>query len=331
MQRIFVTGGAGFIGAHLCARLAAEGHEVRALDNFKFCYDARLPSNFAEDIAFRMDVLLAGSSLVQCCLSEKRRLGLAIAEFAPQCIVHLAAVPLVAYATRHEEYAARVMAEGLLNLLEIVREMPSVERLVFVSSSMVYGDFTRDPMPEDVDLDPVNTYGGLKLAGEVLAKSYLRRTPTEVAIVRPSCVYGPADVHSRVVRKFCEAALAGEPILLNAVNDHIMDFTHVDDLTQGLALAALHPGAAGETFNITYGQGRHLSELVDILARYAPEIHRNDDPIEDGDRPRRGSLSIEKARAKLGYAPRIDLATGIASYLEWLQPGSTRLAAVQAQ
>lgn len=324
-----MTGGAGFIGSHLCAKLTAEGHEVQALDNFKFNYEPQFPRNFTEDIAYRIDVLLAKASLVQCCLTEKRRLAQAVAAFEPQSIVHLAAVPLVAYATRHEEYAARVMAEGLLNLLEIVRESSTLERLVFVSSSMVYGDFTRDPMPEDVDLDPVNTYGGLKLAGEVLAKSYLRRTPIELAIVRPSCVYGPADVHSRVVRKFCEAALAGEPILLNAVNDHIMDFTHVEDAAEGLALAALHPAAAGEIFNITYGHGRHLSELADILAVYTPEIIRDNDPIEDGDRPRRGSLCIAKARTRLGYAPRIDLAAGIASYLEWLEPGATGLATAQ--
>ena len=329
MARILVTGGAGFIGSHLCARLSGEGHEVQALDNFTFNYEPRFPRNFSDDIAYRMEVLLAKGTLVQCCLTEKRRLEQAVTAFAPERIVHLAAVPLVAYATRHEEFAARVMAEGLLNLLEIVRESGTLERFVFVSSSMVYGDFTRDPMPEDVELDPVNTYGGLKLAGEVLAKSYLRRTPVEVAIVRPSCVYGPADVHSRVVRKFCEAALAGEPIQLNAVNDHVMDFTHVEDAAAGLALAALHPAAAGETFNITYGKGRHLSELADILASYAPEIVRNDDPIEDGDRPRRGSLYIEKARDLLGYAPRIDLAAGIASYLEWLQPGSTGLSTAQ--
>ena len=126
MGRILVTGGAGFIGSHLCARLAAEGHEIQALDSFRFNYEPRLPRNFSEDISYRLDTLLAKASLVQCCLTEKRRLAEAVALFEPQRIVHLAAVPLVAYATRHGEYAARMMAEGLLNLLEIVQQSRTV-------------------------------------------------------------------------------------------------------------------------------------------------------------------------------------------------------------
>lgn len=313
-----LVGGAGLIGSAVSWRLRRLRHEVLIIDNFRLHYDAVLPSGFERDVAHRMDSLLRGARIERCCVLEPGRMERLIHSFAPDCIVHLASVPLAAVVTENSEYASTIMSEGLINLLEIARRTPRLSRFVFVSSSMAYGDFTQDPMPEDGDLAPVNIYGGLKLAGEVLTRSYLKRTDVLPIIVRPSCVYGPTDLHYRVVRKFCEAAFKGEPLRLNAVNDHVMDFTHIDDAADGLVLAITHKDAGGETFNLSYGEGRPLSDIATILSHYFGKIKTDDSPIEDGDRPRRGGLDISKANRILGYKPRMPIEKGIPAYLNWL-------------
>jgi len=100
-----------------------------------------------------------------------------------------------------------------------------------------------------------------------------------------------------------------------------MDFTYVDDAAHGFFLAATHPSAGGETFNITYGQGRRLSELAQVLKQYAPNLKLSGEEIDDHDRPRRGGLSTDKARRLLGYEPRWPLERGIPAYLEHLRKG----------
>ena len=238
--------------------------------------------------------------------------------FEPDVVVHLAAIPLVEVATRQIEAAASSLSEGLINVLEVIRTTPSVRRFVYASSSMVYGNFAVDPMPEDGPKDPLNIYGGLKLAGETLTRAYLYPTDVEHVMVRPSSVYGPTDQHRRVVQKFCENALAGRPVKVNDRNDHIMDFTYVDDIAAGFHLASTHPGAGNETFNMTYGTARTVSELANIIRLSVPGLQISDEDIDDSDRPTRGSLTIDKARRLLGYAPKWPLERAIPVYLDHL-------------
>jgi nucleoside-diphosphate-sugar epimerase len=113
--------------------------------------------------------------------------------------------------------------------------------------------------------------------------------------------------------------LIGEPVLVKAANDHIMDFTYVEDIAQGFHLACTHANAAGEAFNMTFGAARRLTELVDVIKEYEPSIQTASDDIDDSDRPTRGTLSVEKARTMLGYAPEWPLERGIKAYLEYMR------------
>ena len=317
--KVLVTGGAGLIGSHLIRRLLNDGHEVVALDDFTYSYTGKPSASIMHDINVRVEVLLKGARIERCSTMEKTKMRNIFMEFKPDVVCHLAAIPLVTVATAHVESAFNSLSTGLVNVLEIMRDSPWTKRFVYASSSMTYGNFEMDPMPEDGPQKPLNIYGGLKLAGEVLTKSYLYPTGMEHVIVRPSAVYGPTDQHRRVVQKFCENALIGEPVLVKAANDHIMDFTYVEDIAQGFHLACTHANAAGEAFNMTFGAARRLTELVDVIKEYEPSIQTASDDIDDSDRPTRGTLSVEKARTMLGYAPEWPLERGIKSYLEYMR------------
>lgn len=317
--KIFITGGAGLIGSHVAALLVKAGHTVMAFDDLSFSYTARAHAMHRANLDVRLDTLLQGAEVITGSTLDKARLRDLIFDQKPDVVLHLAAIPLVAVATAQVEFAFRSLSQGLVNVLEVLRDAPFVQRFVYASSSMVYGTFVMDPMPEDGPKTPINIYGGLKLAGEVLTRAYLHPTDIEHVIVRPSAVYGPTDQHYRVVQKFCEGAMTGEPLLIQPANDHIMDFTYVDDIAKGFTLAVTEPGAANETFNITFGQARRLSELVAILRQYYPALATSAEPINDADRPTRGSLSIEKAQRLLGYAPQWPLERGVPAYLSYLR------------
>ena len=333
-MKICIIGGAGLIGSKLSNILARNGHDILILDSFLFNYTSERGASLANQLAYRFDTLLNARDdtirIERCCLSEKSRIATLLDGFDPEVIVHLAAVPLVNIATRHVEEARASLSDGLLNVLEVVRAAGRLRRFVFASSSMVYGHFAYDQLDEDGPTAPLNIYGGLKLSGEVLAKAYLNPTPTEVTIVRPSAVYGPTDQHGRVVQKFCEAALEGRPLTLFEGNDNVMDFTFVEDIAQGFALAATHDAAAEQTFNMTFGQGRSLFELVDVIRRHVPGLRVEVKPSPDTDRPRRGGLSIDRAQRLLGYAPQYPLEKAIPLYLAHLAEMAVPALSVQA-
>ena len=327
-MRVLVTGGAGLIGSSMIRTHVDRGHEVLALDNFTYGYAARPSAGIRDDISVRLDCLLDGARVERCSTLEKSRMRQLFTEFRPDCVVHLAAIPLVEVATKNVEAAADSLSTGLINILEILRDSSWTSRFVYASSSMVYGNFALDPMPEDGPKAPLNIYGGLKLAGEILTRSYLYPTNIDHVIVRPSSVYGPTDQHRRVVQKFCENALYGKPVKVNDRNDHIMDFTYVADIAEGFYLASTHPNARNETFNMTYGHARTLSELVEVIRQTEPGLQLSAEDIDDSDRPTRGTLSIEKARRVLGYAPQWPLERGIPVYFEHLRGARPRLVGV---
>jgi nucleoside-diphosphate-sugar epimerase len=235
-------------------------------------------------------------------------------QFVPDVIVHLASFPRQKVVNNNPQLGSRVMSEGLLNLLESAVKY-RVKKFVYISSSMVYGDFT-DQVKEDAECDPQGQYGILKLAGEWLVKDYSRRTGLSHVIIRPSAVYGPYDVEDRVVSKFLLTAMRGGEIQVNG-SDESLDFTYVDDTVSGIVAAALSESVTWGTYNITRGVGHTLlaaAELaVKIVGKGSIRINHRDQNF-----PSRGSLSISAARRDLDYKPKFDIEEGFENYYRWL-------------
>jgi UDP-glucose 4-epimerase len=210
---------------------------------------------------------------------------------------------------------SRVMSEGLINLLE-VSNFYDVRKFIYISSSMVYGDF-KDDVKEDYECKPQGQYGILKLAGEWLVKDYTRRTNLVHTIIRPSAVYGPLDVEDRVISKFILRAMRGQPLQVNGAQE-TLDFTYVDDAADGIVAAALSDNTDNKTYNITKSHSHSLLDAANLAVKVAGKgeiIVGN----RDLDFPSRGALNIDAARRDFGFDPKIDVEQGFQNYYNWLK------------
>jgi len=318
MAKVFLTGGAGFIGAHTARILSDMGEKVIAFDSFNNS-EAPTSPTFIENIEYRLQCLLQDTQLIRASLEDKAGLRQHLKQILPECIIHLAALPNAGTALHATEAAFQAIVVATVNLLETVRGVEGIRKFVYVSSSMIYGDFTKTPLPENAEKNPKEIYGGMKLATEILVKVFCRRFRIPYVIVRPSAVYGPTNNNSSVLKIFVEKAVLGEPIAVTNPDTTFLDFTYVKDLARGLALVALSPDAVDGEFNLTRGEGRSLGQAVGILKRFFPDLQVDVKVEDDGFRPNRGALDISRAQRLVGYSPRFPLEEGMAEYIAFVR------------
>ena len=326
MAKIFITGGDGFIGHHLTKLLLQNGHEVVTYD----IQTHSIPfakSTWPEYILFRTNDMAnkPGLTRIRGDVSDRGRLKSAIVEHQPEYLIHLAALPIAGVSNDYPEEAHRNILNTTITLMDAIKELPNMlKRLVWISSSMVYGNFNRDENDniiaarEDDQCDPIDIYGAMKLGGEHIVRAFSYRFGIPYSIVRPSAVYGPTDCNRRVTEIFLMNALAGKPLLIDNGGTHQLDLTYVDDLVQGIHLVMDSEAALGETFNITRGEGRSILELAQAIKELVPGTVIEDRTIEVY-RPNRGALDISKARKLLGYNPQISMHEGMEKYLAFVQ------------
>lgn len=242
-----------------------------------------------------------------------------INKYRPVYIFHLAALPLAKLDNLNVEEAMEGAVISTTNIFSIINLISDYQpkKVVYTSSSMIYGDFQTEIATEEHPQNPKEIYGIMKLAGEVVTNGLGRFYKIPYTIIRPSAVYGPTDMNFRVSQIFIEKALRGEEIIING-EDEKLDFSYVKDVAKGFVLAATCDQANGETFNITYGQARTLLDFVKCLKVYFPDIKYKIEPRDDF-RPKRGTLSIEKARRILNYQPEYPIERGIAEYVEFVK------------
>jgi nucleoside-diphosphate-sugar epimerase len=318
MLHAFITGGAGLIGSHTTRHLIDEGVDVTVYDSFQQ-YAVPPSSTFFENLQYRSTRLLQDAEVVRGSTVDKDHLRRELLRARPEYVIHLAALPLARLAFYQPEEAFSSILTGTANLLDAARSLPGLRKLVYVSSSMAYGNFGADPMAEDAAKDPVDIYGAMKLSGEVLLRAYGRQYGIPYVIVRPSAVYGPADNNLRVVQQFAEQAARGELIVAEDPRRTMLDFTYVTDVARGLALAALTPDLTADDFNITFGRARSLQEMLDVLRQHFPDLRARARARTETYRPVRGTLDTSRARTLLGFAPEFDLEQGVAEYVEYMR------------
>jgi nucleoside-diphosphate-sugar epimerase len=323
-RRIALIGGAGFIGHNLALTLKQRGAQVDVIDSLQVNNLYSFTSQSAglqRDVAIsilneRLDLLRSHDvALHPQDARDYHALSRILADIKPHVIVHLAAVSHAGRSNKDPYSTFDHSMRTLENALDFART-GGVEHFVFVSSSMVYGNFETQAVAEDHPLNPVGIYGALKVGGEKLVIAYQQVFNLSYTIVRPSALYGPRCVSRRVGQIFVEEALAGRPLTIENEGDERLDFTYIGDLVDGLCLVIVRPEARNQVFNITYGASRSIAELVEVLKRHFPGIAVNQmsrDPLM----PVRGTLNIEKARRLLGYEPANPIEVGFEKYIHW--------------
>jgi len=317
-MRILVTGSAGFIGFHLTARLLEEGHEVTGLDNFNAYYDVRLKRD-------RQAVLTgtyAGTGRLRvfegdiCDLAVLRD---AFERCRPECVVNLAAQPGMRDSLQNPFSYRKSNVDGFLNVLECCRYAANKPRLVYASSSSVYGGSTELPFSEDQAVDhPVSLYAATKKANELMAHVYTHLYGIQTVGLRFFTVYGPWSRPDMAMYLFAEAMTRGRPVRVFNRGEMRRDFTYVDDIADGVTRCVAATGFEPfEIFNIGNNRPERLMDMIGLLAdglRVTPELEFL--PMQDGDVPATWA-NIDKLRAKTGYRPTTPLSVGVPKFVAW--------------
>lgn len=313
-MNILVTGGLGFIGHNVVKRLQDQGHTVSIVDN-KTDYSIIFPDEIDYLIAERQKKIGDKSSQYVKDITYAKEIDNIFRIEKPEIVIHMASFPRQKVVNSNPALGSRTMSEGLLNLLE-ASDKYRVRKFVYLSSSMVYGDFV-DDIKEYAPCNPIGQYGIMKLAGEWLVKDYSRRTKLVHTIIRPSAVYGPFDVEDRVISKFLLTAMRGGVLKVNGEKE-TLDFTYVDDAADGIVAAALSDNTENKTYNITKSHSVTLLKAAQMALELAGGGMLEVCP-KDSAYPLRGSLNIDAARQDFGYSPKVDVEEGFKLYHEWLK------------
>ena len=316
-MNILVTGGLGLIGHNVVKRLQDQGHLVSIMDT-KTNYGIIPQDEIDYLMAERRKKIAEDSYIYDRDICDAQSVDHVFNVEQPEIVIHMASFPRQKVVNANPAWGSRVMSEGLLNLLEASNKY-DVRKFIYISSSMVYGDFN-DDVTEDYNCKPQGQYGILKYAGEWLVKDYTRRTNLVHTIIRPSAVYGELDVEDRVIAKFMLTAMRGGTLNVNGANE-TLDFTYVEDAADGIVGAALSDNTENKTYNITKSHSRTLLDAAQLAVKYAGKgtINVRD---KDADFPSRGALNIDAARRDFGYDPKVDVEEGFQKYYDWLSKSS---------
>jgi len=311
-MKILVTGGLGLIGHRLVAMLETQGHEI-VITDIQTTYGI-VPQSELDYLLIERRRHIATDRIYRIDICDRSGIDWLLSTHKPDCVIHLASFPRQKVVNADPAWGSRVMMEGLINLLESSARH-DVSRFVYVSSSMVYGNF-QDAVSEHAVCMPQGQYGIMKLAGEWLTRDYTRTKNLAHTIIRPSAVYGPLDVEDRVISRFMLRAMRDETLTVRGASE-TLDFTYVDDAARGIMGAALSLNAVNKTYNITKSHSVTLlqaaQKIVELIGRGRIEIHD-----KDADFPSRGALNIEAAQRDFGYDPQVDVEQGFQIYHEWL-------------
>jgi len=298
--KVVVTGGAGFIGSHLCEHLALSGHQVLAIDDLSRGRQENLPESVP------LETIGIGAPGV----------GTLMEEFGPQALVHLAAQVDARRSLADPVFDAQVNILDTVHLLTAAVQA-GVERIVFASSAAVYGDPEEIPTPERSSLVPLSPYGIGKLAGEGYVAYFARRHRVAGTVLRFANVYGPRQEsvgEAGVVAVFCQRLLAGQPVTIHGDGRQSRDFIYVEDVARACLASLFGPPGV---YNVATGIE---TDVRTLFARLAGALRPGSLPVYGPailGEPRRSALDPSRAELALGFRPEFELGAGLARTAGW--------------
>jgi UDP-glucuronate 4-epimerase len=313
MSTYVVTGSAGFIGYHVARKLVTDGHQVVGFDNLNDYYPPVLKKARHAELN-----KLDGFTAVEADLCDLDTLAGTVNDVKPDVVCHLAAQAGVRYSITHPFVYERSNLLAFLNILEVCRHA-EIPRLVYASSSSVYGGNKELPFSEDQAVDhPISLYAATKKANELMAHVYTHLYGLQTIGHRFFTVYGPWGRPDMAMWLFTEAMTQGRPIKVFNHGKMQRDFTYVDDIAAGVIASMQVDGLDQyEIFNLGNHRSEELMHLIGIIEEsLGIEAQKEMLPMQAGDVPATYA-SIDRARAKLGYEPTTPIDVGVPRFVQW--------------
>ncbi|HVG35337.1 MAG TPA: SDR family oxidoreductase [Pyrinomonadaceae bacterium] len=304
---VLVTGGAGFVGSHIAARLASDGARVRIIDNLSTGHRENL-----EEIGGEID-------FVEASLTDEAATRRALEDV--ELVFHEAAIPSVPRSIDNPRETHEACTDATFALLLAARDR-GVRRVVYAASSSAYGDQPGQKKSEEMRPDPLSPYAVAKLVGEYYCQVFTRAYNLETVALRYFNVFGPrqdpSSQYSGVISRFVSALMSGEKPVIFGDGLHSRDFTYVDNVVEANMRAAQQSSAVGQIINIANGQRTTLNELLEALKEVTGRTNVEPEYRE----ARAGDIlhsqaDITRAREMLGYEPRVGLKEGLRLTVDW--------------
>lgn len=294
-MRVLVTGGSGFIGSHVVDKLRDRKMDVRV-------FDMVMPT-------FRTDIEFYHGSLLDM---EAIRMALNNMD----AVYHLAAVADVNDVYQEPYYSESINVRGTINLLEAVRRSSGIKRVIYGSTTWVYGGVSGEAVDEQTPLGaPAHLYTATKMASEYYCQSYSKLYRIPVTILRYGIPYGPRAREGTVVAIFVQKALRGEPLTLAGDGSQYRRFVYVEDLAEGNVLALKSIGV-NKIYNLDGSEKVTIRQIAEVVQKWIGNVKIEYGPARPGDFSGK-SVSSRLAKQELGWEPRIDFEEGVRRYIQW--------------
>ena len=321
-KKILIVGGCGFIGHNLALLLKKNKYEIVIVDslsvnNLNAKDKTDIKNKYLYDSILNTRIKLIEENHISLIIHDTRENKSTQELFKsinPDIVIHLAAVSHANKSNKDPHTTFDNSLRTLENSLDYVKDLK--KHVIFLSSSMVYGNFNNKEVDEKTVCDPIGIYGNLKLSAERMIKSYNKVFDVPYTIIRPSALYGERCVSRRVGQIFIENAIQNLDIEINGDGEEKLDFTYIQDLIEGIKICCKDDNAINETFNITFGNARKINDLINLLKlkfENVNVIYKNKEKFM----PERGTLNIEKAKTKLNFSPRYSIEDGYVKYIDW--------------
>ena len=310
-MRILVLGGYGFIGSHICQQLKADGHTVGIVDCYHQYYT--FPDwEYHPVLSQRKKITNTDKEYIGQ-IENLQFMEQTFEDFKPDRVIHVATYPNAKMVKRNVLDATNNMVTATAYILDLCVKH-KVEKIIYASSSMVYGEFDNKIPDEDVVPKPNTLYGSYKRQGEIMCKIWNREHGLPYVIMRPSALYGEKDAITRVISQLLKNALTTGKMTVQGP-DNKLDFSNVLDVAKYFTLATTNE-VVNETFNCTRGNGRKIIEAAELIRESLGTgeiITQPHDPFY----PNRDTLNSDKAKSLLNFNPVIDIEEGIPNYINW--------------